>query len=336
MLLLVDSGRVEILNLHYPLGIYQCVVQSDHDEAQAGAELRLGDVAPLLLETFPLRQVADNGQAVSIRCVAVATPLPQIRWLLDGQPLPNLPRYRIGDHVTPDGKVVSFVNISAVRIVDGGQYTCLATNEVGRVAHHGLVLVAGGPSLRTAFWGAHNLSVVAGHSAVVRCPAVGYPLESVTWEFNGAGGGGGSAGGHQRQQLPTNHRQSIEPIADGAGGVLTIKDVHAAQDGGEYVCTTRVAGQADTSRSPVRGVVQLAVHFAPKIDRHTLPTQLSAKQGDRIKLICSVIEGDQPIEIQWLRGNKVVRPSEAISIQNGEDYSLLTFKNVLLSDSDQW
>lgn len=96
-------------------------MQSEHDEAQAISELKLGDVAPLMLETFPSKQVLDNGHSVSLRCVAVGTPLPQIRWYLDDQPIPNLSRFRVGDHVTNDGKVVSFVNVSTIRVVDGGE-----------------------------------------------------------------------------------------------------------------------------------------------------------------------------------------------------------------------
>lgn len=170
---------------------------------------------------------------------------------------------------------------------------------------------------------------------MVRCPVIAYPIEAVTWQHNG-------------NQLPTNHRQSIDPIVDGYGGVLRIRDVHPAQDGGDYVCSVKVLpllqnGVADGTSSsgvtnirPVRGSVQLSVHYAPKIDRHTLPTTLSAKQGDRIKLMCSVIEGDQPVEMTWLRAGRVVKSSEMITVQNEEDYSLLTFKSVLISDSDLW
>lgn len=103
------------------LGVYQCFVQSESDESQAIAELKLGDVAPMMIETFQDRQVVEGSNAISLRCSAVATPLPQIRWMLDDQPIPNLSRYRVGDHVTNDGKVVSFVNITNIRVVDGGE-----------------------------------------------------------------------------------------------------------------------------------------------------------------------------------------------------------------------
>ena len=41
-----------------------------------------------------------------------------------------------GDFVQPDGSaVVSFVNISALRVQDGGEYSCKATNDVGVIEH---------------------------------------------------------------------------------------------------------------------------------------------------------------------------------------------------------
>lgn len=98
------------------------VDQQDHwDQAQAQAELKLGDVAPILSEVFQEKQLAEAGASISLRCSAMGTPMPQIRWHLDDQPVPNLVRFRTGDHVTSEGRVVSYVNISSLRVVDGGE-----------------------------------------------------------------------------------------------------------------------------------------------------------------------------------------------------------------------
>lgn len=105
------------------------MIQSENDEAQATMELKLGDVAPLMLENFKEKQIVEPGNTVSLRCVVIGTPLPQIRWLLDGQPIPNLSRFRSGDHVTSEGKVVSFVNITNVRVVDGGQVNAIFVGD---------------------------------------------------------------------------------------------------------------------------------------------------------------------------------------------------------------
>ena len=44
-------------------------------------------------------------------------------------------RFLIGQYVTIHGDVVSHVNISRVRIEDGGQYTCAVANRAGDVRH---------------------------------------------------------------------------------------------------------------------------------------------------------------------------------------------------------
>ena len=41
----------------------------------------------------------------------------------------------MGQYVTIHGDVVSHVNISRVRIEDGGQYTCAVANRAGTVRH---------------------------------------------------------------------------------------------------------------------------------------------------------------------------------------------------------
>ena len=44
-------------------------------------------------------------------------------------------RFLIGQYVTVRGDVVSHVNVSRVRVEDGGQYACAAANRAGRVRH---------------------------------------------------------------------------------------------------------------------------------------------------------------------------------------------------------
>ena len=44
-------------------------------------------------------------------------------------------RFLIGQYVTIHGDVVSHVNITHVRVEDGGQYACDVTNRAGRARH---------------------------------------------------------------------------------------------------------------------------------------------------------------------------------------------------------
>ncbi|KAL3210778.1 hypothetical protein MRX96_036878 [Rhipicephalus microplus] len=83
------------------------------------------DDPPTLRETFSERTLSP-GPSISLKCIAAGRPLPQVTWSLDGLPVPENARFRMGDYVTSEGHVVSFVNISGVRAEDGGLYRCSA------------------------------------------------------------------------------------------------------------------------------------------------------------------------------------------------------------------
>ncbi|KAF0299915.1 Down syndrome cell adhesion molecule-like protein Dscam2 [Amphibalanus amphitrite] len=67
-------------------GMYQCMASDQLDSAQAAAQVLLGDSQPVLVERF-INHTVQPHSAVSLRCVANASPTPQITWLLDGYPL---------------------------------------------------------------------------------------------------------------------------------------------------------------------------------------------------------------------------------------------------------
>ncbi|KAL3248156.1 hypothetical protein MRX96_056570 [Rhipicephalus microplus] len=102
---------------------------------KGSAQLVIGEDAPVFEHVFAERQVRPGG-SVSLRCSASGTPLPQITWSLDGTPVPEHYHIRIGDYVSGERLVHSYVNLTGVRVEDGGLYSCVARNGVGpRLAH---------------------------------------------------------------------------------------------------------------------------------------------------------------------------------------------------------
>jgi len=77
-----------------------------------------------------------------------------------------------------DGLVISYVNISEIRVEDGGGYTCKADNGVASLHHYARINVLGPPVVRPM----RNITVVASEPMTVRCPVGGYPLETIIWE----------------------------------------------------------------------------------------------------------------------------------------------------------
>lgn len=103
------------------------------------------DTPPQLVSGF-IRQTVQPGISVSLKCIASGNPTPNIRWTLDGFPLPQADRFVIGQYVPMHGNVISHVNITGVRVEDGGTYRCTAANRVGEVAHQAQLNVYGKPS----------------------------------------------------------------------------------------------------------------------------------------------------------------------------------------------
>ncbi|KAG5331914.1 DSCL protein, partial [Acromyrmex charruanus] len=269
-------------------GMYQCFAKNDYEMVQATAELRLGDAAPQLLYKF-IEQTMQPGPSVSLKCIAMGNPTPHFSWTLDGFPLPQNDRFMIGQYVTVHGDVISHVNISAVRVEDGGEYRCSAVNRVAKAHHAARLNIYGLPHVRTM----GNYAAVAGETTVIKCPVAGFPIASITWEKDG-------------QILPTSRRQEVS-----ANGTLVLHRVDSSTDRGAYTCTAKnKQGRSDSQ------TIHIEVKVPPKIDPFSFPDNIQA--GARVHVTCAVSEGDSPLKITWLKDGRSLKPREATTHQIGE------------------
>ena len=129
-------------------GVYQCFVSTDQETAQSSVRLVLGDASPLLLQTFS-EQTLVPGPFVTLRCTASGNPPPDFTWLLDRNPIvmtqsSNTQRMSLSQTISPgirgaggssSNEVTAYLNISSAAVEDGGEYTCLASNQAGQVSH---------------------------------------------------------------------------------------------------------------------------------------------------------------------------------------------------------
>lgn len=97
---------------------------------------------------------------------------------MDGKKIANSGRYQVGQYVSNDGDVVSYLNITSINDKDGGLYKCFATSKVGVAEHSAKLNVYGLPYIRPM----EKKAIVAGETLIVTCPVAGYPIESIVWE----------------------------------------------------------------------------------------------------------------------------------------------------------
>ncbi|XP_013413706.1 Down syndrome cell adhesion molecule homolog, partial [Lingula anatina] len=265
-------------------GMYQCVASNEEDNAQGSAQLDLGAAKPLFHGVFQ-EQYMQQHTSISLKCIASGNPIPNVTWTLDAGEIPKNGRFRMGYYVTPQGDVISHVNITDLRVEDGGLYRCFAENKVGSLAHQNRLNIYGVPYIRPM----KNVSAVANDKLVIPCYASGFPLQSIEW----------SKGGHT---LPINHRQAVS-----TAGVLTVENVQKSYDEGAYVCTASNNKGQIASRS-----VHVQVMEPPRIDRFNFPKR---KEGDRVSVSCMVSSGDTPITLSWLKDGQAIPLDLGITVQ---------------------
>ncbi|KAH9415976.1 hypothetical protein DERP_000471, partial [Dermatophagoides pteronyssinus] len=216
---------------------------------------------------------------ISRECIASGNPIPQVLWhVYDKLPIPDhLARYRIGDYVTRDSLLVSYVNISSILPEDGGLYTCQAMNDVATVQHTARINVYGRPTIRRM----PNITAVAGESISITCPVGGYPIDSIVWERDSV-------------RLPYNHRQKVF-----TNGTLTVNELERVTDEGIYTC---IARNKEDVRSSAKTSFSLRVFVRPVIEPFKFPQSLH--QSQRYNLLCTVVKGDPPIKVEWYKDGK--------------------------------
>nr|XP_036231664.1 Down syndrome cell adhesion molecule-like protein Dscam2 [Bactrocera oleae] len=252
-------------------GMYQCFVRNDQESAEASAELKLGGRfdPPVIRQAFQ-EETMEPGPSVFLKCVAGGNPTPEISWELDGKKIANIDRYQVGQYVTVNGDVVSYLNITSVHANDGGLYKCIAKSKVGVAEHSAKLNVYGLPYIRQM----EKKAIVAGETLIVTCPVAGYPIDSIVWE-------------RDNRALPINRKQKVFP-----NGTLIIENVERNSDQATYTCVAKNA-----EGYSARGSLEVQVMVLPQITPFSYDDIINT--GDSIDLLCQIQKGDRPIKINW-------------------------------------
>ncbi|XP_032292764.1 cell adhesion molecule Dscam1 isoform X5 [Drosophila virilis] len=253
-------------------GMYQCFVRNDQESAEASAELKLGGRfdPPVIRQAFQ-EETMEPGPSVFLKCVAGGNPTPEISWELDGKKIANNDRYQVGQYVTVNGDVVSYLNITSVHANDGGLYKCIAKSKVGVAEHSAKLNVYGLPYIRQM----EKKAIVAGETLIVTCPVAGYPIDSIVWE-------------RDNRPLPINRKQKVFP-----NGTLIIENVERNSDQATYTCVAK-----NQEGYSARGSLEVQVMVPPQIVPFDFAEE-AINMNDMVSATCTVNKGDTPLEVYW-------------------------------------
>ncbi|XP_038046888.1 protein sidekick-1-like [Patiria miniata] len=273
-------------------GTYTCEVSNMYGTESASAYVDVLVTPQITSGPGDLR--AGLGSSVLLPCVAIGDPVPAITWYKDNAELtlpPGDPYYL----VTQYG-----LNITRVRVQDGGRYRCRATNKAGASESSGTLVVETPPVITTPLT---NQTVNQEAVVYFTCQAAGEPRPELVWFFNDG---------------PVPSWGSIS----NQGQVLTISSASGVTKGKMTCRAQNRQGQAETE-------AYLQVRVAPDI---TPIDDLTVNVGRSLSVHCITSAFPEP-SITWLKGQDVVIASDRVSFTSP---NVLTIASVAKDDQGDY
>lgn len=217
---------------------------SEHYQTDGGAYVHEGAIPTARVS--PANYVAVQGESnVRLECNVTGTPVPSVRWTFTG----GGPDGRLPPNARELGGVLLLAN---VELVNGGVYTCIASNSQGTAeAQVRLKVVLNASAPPTVSVEPIKQTIVQGQTGELRCVTTGSPKPSVAWQKIGLD-----------QLDPSRHK-----VLDGEKLIIERMEVN---DRGLYVCRAENSeGVAQAS-----AVVEIEMREVPSIEIHREPNAI--------------------------------------------------------------
>uniref|UniRef100_A0A8C3PW12 Hemicentin 1 n=1 Tax=Chrysolophus pictus TaxID=9089 RepID=A0A8C3PW12_CHRPC len=244
------------------------------------SQLRTGalsiNIAPLI-GISPATANVIEGQQLTLPCVLLAgNPIPDRKWIKNSMLVPN-PYI----NVRSDGSL----HLERVRLQDGGDYTCMASNVAGTNNKTTTVNVYVLPIIQH---GQQIFSTIEGIPVTLPCKASGVPKPTITWSKG-------------EIIFPSSGKFSA-----GSDGSLYVVSPEG-EETGEYVCT---ATNAYTYSLQLLNMFHVTVKprvFRPGDQQGHGPIEISVISGEDVTLSCEVKSLPPPI-ITWAKETQLISP----------------------------
>ncbi|XP_072176576.1 hemicentin-1-like [Diadema setosum] len=266
------NGDLDIMGVKdSDAGQYTCVAVNPAGTYSETVTLEVGSSPTILYP--PIDLGVDYGMNVSVTCIAMGHPPPQVTWRKVGHTRLDLnPRVRM----TEDGNLF----IQDLQVEDSGTYVCVAQNIHGSVEASSQLRIT---NLIQPQISATNpeQSVIVGEDVVIRCTVLaGNPPPSITWY-------------HHSEELFPEFMPRLRLLPDGS---LEIRDAFVA-DAGSYSCVAVNVVGNDTRTTTLK------VYEPPSIS--TTETSYTVVRHESVTLLCPA-DGYPPPTIEWVKNGQTI------------------------------
>ncbi|XP_018050218.1 PREDICTED: neuroglian isoform X1 [Atta colombica] len=240
-------------------------------------------------------EIAMRGKKVELYCIFGGTPLPQMIWSKNGQVIKPSDRIIQGNY----GKSLI---IKHVNFEDQGQYTCEASNGVGRAQSYSINLqVMASPYFTVE---PEFVNAAEDETAEIRCEASGVPVPEIKWIRNGK----------PISEAPENKRRKVT-----SNSIIIERLVK--NDTANYGCNA-----TNSFGYVYKDVFINVLALAPDITQP--PMNLSSVDGKTIRITCRVFGAPKP-EVKWIRNGQELTGGRYKILDVGD----LEIENVIFLDA---
>lgn len=267
---ITDDGAL-IIGAAIPqdVGEYHCVGRSPAGTDRALVTL-WGEGVPASITTRPSDKTVTFGGNVTFTCRAKGVPQPRVTWQNSlGIAADTDPRAT----VLPSGDLF----VQDIELKDAGRYVCNAENSLGRDSAQVALILTGLTPPTIIKPDTTTIITDRGKTVRLRCPAIGNPQPTITWQKN-------------RRPISMDSIK-FKQIDDGSLVVSSLIPF----DSGTYLCTAKNPTGQDFL------ILTLYVYISPEIIRP--PPNLTVDVGDSILMEC-VARGFPIPSIRWFLNNK--------------------------------
>ncbi|KAG7230562.1 hypothetical protein INR49_025278 [Caranx melampygus] len=291
-------------------GRYTCIVSNSAGEERKNFDIDVLVPPSIVNEGTMVDTKVKEKHNITLTCEASGNPVPEIKWLKDGQPLVPDRRHQVLSH----GR---FLQISGAQVADTGRYSCLASNSAGDRSRHFNLNVLVSPTIAGSGpdGSAEEVTVTLSSPTSLVCEVQSYPPALITWLKDGT---------------PFESSRNVRVLPGGR----TLQILNAKEeDAGRYTCVaTNEAGETLKH-------YEVKVYVPPLINKNDIPgeglspKEVKIKVNSTLTLECAAEAFPTPA-LQWYKDGQILHADSHVSITaNGR---IVQIKHAQVSDTGRY